>query len=271
MTTTIPGLRGPILPPQGAVNILLVSLPLLIFSETNSSWIGHFTFKTLSSFAFLYGPLQLTTANTSVNWSNYDTLLTSGLIASLIGDVCLVPARSTYHKSAPKGDERKPTNAFKLGVLSFAGAHVAYMAAFLKHTTSISWPIFTSVFLGNMLFAKSLGVIYPAPSSTRLSGRGGFGNMLNLKVDGEMRPLVAGYAVIISGMLAAAASTEAPGAVWPLQRIVGAGMFVISDLFVAQDAFGVKDAEGKPQRWYRLAVGWGLYFWGQMVLAGSVH
>ena len=86
-----------------------------------------------------------------------------------------------------------------------------------------------------------------------------------------MRPLVTAYAAIISGMLAAAASTDAPGAAWPFQRIVGAAMFMISDLFVAKDAFGTKDSVGKPNRWYKLALGWGLYFWGQMVLAGSIY
>ncbi|KAF2742673.1 hypothetical protein M011DRAFT_412078 [Sporormia fimetaria CBS 119925] len=273
MATFIPGLRGPILPPQGAVNILLVSLPLLILSETKSIWTGHLVLKTLSSFAFLYGPLKLNAHSYSgfIDWSRYDTLITAGLMASLIGDICLVPAPSTYHKPTPKGVQREPTASFKLGVLAFAGAHVAYIAAFLKHTTSISWPIFIGTFAGNMMLAKALGVIYPP------SVKGNVGNLMNLDIRGEMRPLVTGYAGIISGMLAAAASTVAPAATWPWQRIVGAAMFVLSDMFVAKDAFGAKETDaqgvytGRPNRWYKLAAGWGLYFWGQMVLAGTVY
>lgn len=279
MSTFLPGLRGPaILPPKGAVNTLLISLPLLIFSETNSLWTGHLGFKTISSLAFLSGPLKLTwdqyIASGRLDFSRYDTLMAAGLVASLIGDICLVPAPSTYHKS---GSTRSPTNAFKLGVLAFAAAHGAYIAAFLKHTQGpINWAMFGGVFLGNMLFAKALGCIYPsAPAAS--SSQAGVGNLMNLNVQGEMRPLVTGYAAIISGMLAAAASTAAPGAAWGLQRIVGASMFVVSDLFVAKDAFGVKEPSaegvhtGKPNKWYKLAVGWGLYFWGQMVLAGTVY
>lgn len=272
MSTFIAGVRGPVLPPQGAVNILLGSLPLLILAETNSSWIGHLTLKAISSLAFLSGPLKRVvdsyfSGTSGLEWSRYDTLITVGLLASLVGDICLVPSPSTYRKPTPNGGRRQPTNSFKLGVLAFAGAHAAYIAAFLKHTSEISWPVFSSVFVGNMLFARSLGVIYPSAVSVG----GGVGNLLRLNVEAEMRPLVTGYAAIISGMLAAAVSTEAPGSAWPLQRIVGATMFVVSDLFVAKDAFGKKEVGAKPNRWYELALGWGLYFWGQMILAGTIY
>jgi uncharacterized membrane protein YhhN len=275
--STVLGLNGPILPPQGAVNVLLVSLPLLVLSESNSLWTGHLAFKTLSSLAFLYGPLKLTAHSGPIldqlRNPTYGTLITAGLVCSLLGDLFLVPSPSQYHKPAPKGTKRQPTNAFKLGVLAFAGAHVAYIAAFLKHTSSISWPTFIGTFAANMLFARALGVIYPP--STLLGND--CGNYLHLDINGEMRPLVTGYAGIISAMLAAAASTAAPGAAWAPQRLFGAALFVISDLFVAKDAFGVKGQgaggvyEAKPHKWWKLATGWGLYFWGQMVLAGTVY
>lgn len=267
---------APVLPPLPAVYLLFGSLPLLVAAESSSSLAGHAVLKTISSAAFCAGPLL-----TKGPWSTYHKLITAGLVLSFIGDLCLVPTPSTYRPAplsknpsvvAPK---REVSTNFKLGIVAFAGAHAAYIAAFLKHTTGINWAIVASTFAATIGLSKALGVIYPPMYDYR-----GI-NLLDLNIEGEMRPLVTGYAVIISSMLAAAAATTAPSSIlvpamettWPWQRLLGAGMFVASDLFVAKDAFGKKEEgdEGRPQKWWKLAAGWGLYFWGQMVLAGTVY
>jgi uncharacterized membrane protein YhhN len=268
------------------VYLLLISLPLLVFSETTSFYAGHAVFKIICSIAFASGPLLV-----SGEWSPYHLLITSGLLFSFVGDICLIPSRNEYYPSsshvvaasavAGKGtitrDSPKQetiSTSFKLGILAFAGAHIAYILAFLQNADKISWPSLVSTFAASMAAAKWLGAIYPAPRPSP------WNNLLNLLISGEMRPLVSAYATIISAMLAVSAATiaPAPSTIWPRQRLLGAAMFIVSDLFVAKDAFGnsgvVSGAEKtriRRRSWLKLAVGWGLYFWGQMVLAGTVY
>ncbi|OJD12735.1 hypothetical protein AJ78_06713 [Emergomyces pasteurianus Ep9510] len=181
----------------------------------------------------------------------------------------------------------KISTSFRAGVGAFAAAHVAYILAFLKNSSNqssngstVSWPIFTSTFVVSMLLSKWLGVIYPpkgkkketksSNAGTTNTGSLSSSNVLNLAISDDMRPLVFGYSAIISGMLAVAASTTAAigAAVPPHQRLLGAAMFVASDIFVAKDAFGKRRA-GNPG-WVKPAVGFGLYFWAQMLIAGTV-
>ena len=123
-----------------------------------------------------------------------------------------------------------------------------------------------------MLAANGLGAIYPASTSSPWS------NILNLSISGEMRPLVSVYVIIISSMVAVSAATTVPAANLPPQRLLGAIMFAISDAFVADDAFGKskipadsKKADIRRQSWPKMTLGWGLYFWAQMILAGTVY
>ncbi|EEH02934.1 YhhN domain-containing protein [Histoplasma capsulatum G186AR] len=203
---------------------------------------------------------------------------------------------------------KKPSTSVKVGVCAFAAAHAAYILAFLQDnsshsststststaaaaaaSSSFSRPIFTSTFAAAMLLARWLGVIYPPANgngerkqhkTTTTNGPQRLlrTNVLNLAIPADMRALVGGYAAIISGMLAVAVSTAtatATATAWPYQRALGAAMFVASDLFVAEDMFGRRrrgGAAGRAQRpgWLRPALGFGLYFWAQMVIAGTV-
>ncbi|ODH46448.1 hypothetical protein GX48_07467 [Paracoccidioides brasiliensis] len=194
---------------------------------------------------------------------------------------------------AEEEEEETPrdiSKSFRAGVAAFAAAHISYVLAFLHNTTNrsastqISWPIFTTTFGASMLLAKITGIIYP-PRNTKSKSKSKSKskhaaslancNLLNLSIADDMRPLVLGYSAIISGMLAVAASTSAAapataaGGFAPAhQRLLGAVMFVASDLFVARDAFG-KGNEGHPG-WLRPSAGFGLYFWAQMLIAGTV-
>lgn len=276
----------PALSPFPAVYLLSISLPLLVFSETTSFYAGHAVFKIICSISFASGPLLV-----SAEWSLYRLLITSGLLFSFVGDICLIPSRNEYYHSSshlvaasrvagegtitrdPPKQETISTS-FKLGILAFAGAHIAYILAFLRNADRISWPSLVSTFAASMAAAKWLGAIYPAPRPSP------WNNILNLSISREMRPLVFAYATIISSMLAVSAATTVPASstTWPRQRLLGAGMFVISDLFVAKDAFGNSDvprgaekARIRRHSWPKIALGWGLYFWGQMILAGTVY
>lgn len=259
------------IPPPGAY-LLLVSLPLLVLSEFKSrSHAGTGLFKMLSSIAFLIGPLQ-----SSTDWTQYRTLVTTGLLFSLAGDFFLIPSRGEFYNSKSSSDnapspksarqENDISLSFQLGIVAFALAHVAYIAAFLQDSRETSWTIFATTFAATIVLSKWLGVIYPPPHFSTV------GNVLDLAISADMKPLVFTYAVIISSMFAAAASTTPLdlSTAWRHQRLLGAGMFVVSDVFVAKNAFG-RSSVPQHRGWFRIALGYGLYFWGQMVIAGTVE
>ncbi|KAF4243943.1 hypothetical protein CNMCM6805_010454 [Aspergillus fumigatiaffinis] len=221
-------------------------------------------FKMLSSVAFLIGPLL----TTSTEWSLYRLSITIGLVFSLAGDFFLLPSRGEFYNSpsSVQGQGKPISTFFQLGVVAFALAHIAYIVAFLRDTKGISLGTLTTTFIATMLVAKWLGVIYPPEQSSARS------NLLNLTIAPDMKPLVLVYAMIISSMFAVALATNpsTPTATWLSQRGLGAVMFVVSDVFVAKNAFESSSGPGKPG-WFRIAVGYGLYFWGQMVIAGTVE
>ncbi|KAF3479728.1 YhhN domain-containing protein [Arthroderma uncinatum] len=261
------------LPPAPAVYLLLASLPLLVLSETKSIYIGHCLLKPISSLAFLAGPLLLALNEPTP----YRQLITWGLFFSLIGDILLIPLRSDYAKQNKDGanQEVSISVSFQAGIGAFAAAHIAYILAFLQDAQTISWPVFGSMAILSLLAAKWLGVLYPKASTEDSSSSLMSSNVLNLSVPDDMRHLVFVYTLIISCMVGAAASTtpvlQLPsGLSMQGQRALGAVMFVISDVFVAKDAFSKKSADKGGYFWLKAAVGWGLYFWGQMVLAGTV-
>ncbi|CAG8163823.1 unnamed protein product [Penicillium nalgiovense] len=257
------------IPISPSVYLLLGSLPLLVLSEWKStSHTGTAVFKMLSSLAFLSSPLLLST-----EWSNYHHLITIGLGFSVLGDFFLIPSHREFHglhKTPSAKSEAKPEGnvsiSFQLGIVAFAAAHIAYTIAFLQDSSVTSWMTFAVTFVGTLGAARWLGVIYP-PSRFSLRN-----NVLGLGIAPDMKPLVSVYAVIIGTMFAAATSTS-PLIVptdWWHSRALGAAMFVVSDLFVAKNAFGRASAP-KSRGWLRIFVGYALYFWAQMVIAGTVR
>ncbi|KAJ5951377.1 uncharacterized protein N7479_009790 [Penicillium vulpinum] len=222
----------------------------------------------LSSLAFLSSPLLLP----STEWSDYRRLITIGLSFSMLGDYFLIPSRREFHgldtkdqtgKSEPQG---KISISFQLGIVAFAAAHIAYTVAFLQDSSQTSWTAFAATFVATMAAAKWLGVIYPSQHSSLQT------NVLDLDVAPDMKLLVSVYAVIIGVMFAAATSTS-PLIVptdWLHSRALGAAMFVVSDLFVAKNAFG-RSAAPRSRGCLAIFVGYALYFWAQMVIAATVR
>ncbi|CAI7592310.1 unnamed protein product [Penicillium viridicatum] len=204
-------------------------------------------------------------------WSDYRRLITIGLAFSMLGDFFLIPSHREFHgtdnktpsdKSEPEG---KVSISFQLGIVAFAVAHIAYTVAFLQDSYQTSWPTFAATFVGTLAAAKWLGVIYP-PSHSSLQI-----NLLDLDIAPDMKPLVSVYAVIIATMFAAATATSSlvVSTDWWRSRALGAAMFVVSDLFVAKNAFA-RSAAPKSRGWLGIFVGYALYFWAQMVIAATV-
>ncbi|KAJ5444837.1 uncharacterized protein N7458_008709 [Penicillium daleae] len=223
----------------------------------------------LSSVAFVSSPLLLP----STEWSGYRRLITTGLGFSMLGDYLLIPSRHEFYDleskkpSSGKSEVRgKVSKSFQLGIAAFAAAHIAYTLAFLQDCHETSLKVFAATFTGTLSIAKWLGVIYPPPYSTPKT------NVLDLNIAPDMKPLVTIYAIIIGTMFAVATSTS------PLivsadrlhSRALGAAMFVVSDLFVAKNAFS-KPLVPHSRGWLRIFMGYALYFWGQMVIARTVE
>ena len=223
----------------------------------------------LCSVAFLSHPFLLP----STEWSDYRSLITAGLACSLFGDFCLIPSRREFNGSDAKvsipgksESQGEISMSFQLGIVAFAVAHILYTVAFFRNSSEISWTIFAATFPATLGAAKWLGVIYPQANSSLRS------NVLNLAVAPDMKPLVSAYAVIIGIMFAAATSTS-PSIVpsdWLHSRAVGAAMFVVSDLFVAKNAFG-KSVASKSRGCLEIFLGYALYFWAQIVIARTVE
>ena len=248
--------------------LLLASLPLLVLSEWKStSHTGTAVFKMLSSLAFLSSPLLLP----STEWSDYRRLITIGLAFSMLGDFFLIPSHREFHgldnkiPSDRSESQGKVSISFQLGIVAFAAAHIAYTVAFLQDSYQTSWPTFAATFVGTLAAAKWLGVIYPPPHSSLQI------NLLDLEITPDMKPLVSVYAVIIAAMFAAATATSSLVVPidWWHSRALGAAMFVVSDLFVAKNAFA-RSSAAKRRGWLRIFVGYALYFWAQMVIAVTV-
>lgn len=194
---------------------------LLLVSERRESLLGRWLTKPAASLAFVAAGLASLDLSGPFGQRTMAALLLSGL-----GDVLLVRM----------DDERW----FKAGTLAFALAHVAYAAAFVARGVA-PFALEGALFVVAVTTALALGWLMP-------------------RVPSPLRPLVAGYAFIISSMVVTAIGTYAVrGNRWLL---LGAFAFYGSDLAVARDRF-VK-ASFANRAW-----GLPLYYAAQLLLATS--
>ncbi len=150
-----------------------------------------------------------------------------GAVLSLAGDVLLIP--------------KKTSRAFLLGLLAFLAAHVAYAVAFLT--------------LG-VPDARAWWIVLPL-----VAVAGGVLRWLWPRLDRRFRIAVPAYMAVISTMLACAvAASPRPGG-WAIG--LGAGLFYLSDLFVARNRFVTPGFVNR-------AVGLPLYYAGQWLLVISI-
>lgn len=158
--------------------------------------------------------------------SGYGQIMLAGLVLSMAGDVLLIP---------------KGRGTFLAGLVSFLLGHVAYAAAFAVRGVEAA-PVAVT---GIVLLASGLTLA----------------RIFLPRMPADMRAPVFVYGVVITTMVALAVGTVV--AVGRPQILIGAVLFYLSDLSVAQDRLL------KPSFVARL---WGLpfYFVGQLVLAWTV-
>lgn len=155
----------------------------------------------------------------------YDAWIVLGLVFGAVGDLLLV---------LPRG--------FLAGLVVFLLGHLAYVAAFHVLVPARSWA------LGPLAPVVVVSVVVVNRLWPYL---------------GRLRWAVLGYVTVISIMVWGAAGTIAPGLPGGRQRLAGALLFYLSDLFVARNRF-------VGRRFVNRAVGLPLYYAGQLILAFSV-
>lgn len=228
-----------------------------------------------------------------------------GLGFSVLGDVFLIPSRKHYyaflaHKTttattttipgtpkskSSKNTSKKPRHSssssaaaaaepgpgdtipFKLGMLFFALAHICYIGGFASNPTRtpFNWTSGVLAIILNLAGSFWLGIFGSgsnAPSSKSY-----------LAIPSDMGPLVKGYSIIIATMVATATATDSGSK----QKMLGAWLFMISDMFVAVDTFGsnkeqvIARSNGKSRpNWAFRSVGLIIYFGANLILAGSI-
>jgi uncharacterized membrane protein YhhN len=153
-------------------------------------------------------------------------VLMTSLVLCALGDVCLLSS-----------DRR----LFRAGLVSFLLGHVGYCVVFALHGLSLP------ALLG--------ALVVLVPLARRVWG------WLKPHLPGGMSGPVFAYILIITAMvtLAVAAGVEAAAAPW----LVGAGLFFVSDLFVARHRFIAHQPVNRM-------VGLPLYYVGQLILAATL-
>jgi len=158
--------------------------------------------------------------------STYGRLVLLALVLSWWGDVLLIPQRRA---------------TFAAGLASFLAGHLAFAAGFLARGVAPLW-----------LLAAALLLIAPATAVDR---------WLQPYVPAQLRVPVRAYFAAISAMVACAYGTY--GLAGGRMLLLGAVLFLLSDLSVARDRFV---APGFVNRLWGLP----LYYGGQLLLAVSV-
>ncbi|KAF3271920.1 hypothetical protein TWF970_010217 [Orbilia oligospora] len=246
--------------------------------------------------------------------------ITFSLISGLIGDFCLIPSKKSYYNPSGghEGDSiwfKLGMLAFMINHAGYIGAFLQFIKGGVME--NIDWKIFGGVFivciiLGDLCdlsnqkaFKKGprhtrsdsgvtdLSISIPSTpksgsnnnspttstpllSSTTTSSTTIGGIIPKMAIPSDMKPLIIIYQLIITTMVASAAGTR--GAL--SERLLGAFMFMVSDVMVAWDTFGIKPvtpvsastkAEERVvksrQGWKSRGFGWVLYFGGQYILA----
>jgi uncharacterized membrane protein YhhN len=204
------------------VAVCLVALCALLVAERAAWHRGRALAKLTASSAFVWAALSW-----GAMASLYGQLLLVGLVLCWIGDALLLPAGESAW--------------FKLGILAFLLAHLAYALACAQ------------LFLDPILFAATVPLIgFAAWRALRWL-------LPHLRSDFR-RPVVA-YVAVISLMVAVALVASGSGG--PSMLAIGAFGFALSDLSVARDRFVstgfVNSAWGLPA-----------YFLSQLALAYTV-
>ncbi|KAF9523560.1 YhhN-like protein [Crepidotus variabilis] len=254
---------------------------MLIVNEAIGAYSVSALFKLTASFLFVAAGLSGATGSKSYAYflepENRSSLcVLAGLVLSAISDFFLVPSKQAYRQGSNARLAHSKSTSYKRGIFLSIVARTAYAASFLS-----------SINFSNVSFVlKASKSEFRSPDFVMTIG---FGYLLInwlgffekerqfaswFEVPQELRSWLGGYLAVSVLMVATATATDKG-----LQRITGAWLLMLSDIFAAASVFGVEDGrtsesdeEWKPERaeWKTAAMGWIIYYGGQMVFAGCV-
>ncbi len=210
------------------IGISIAGLAAVLLAEYAGHHGPQWIAKPLASAGFVaFAVLALATVAGDAEVTGYARWIVVGTVLSWLGDVALIP--------------KKTSQAFLLGLVAFLLAHVAYAIAFLSLGVpdARAWWIVVPLAL---IAAVVLRWLWP-------------------RLDRRFRIAVPTYLAVISTMMACAVATSPRPGGWTIAT--GAGLFYLSDLFVARNRFV---SPGFVNR----AVGLPLYYAGQWLLVLSI-
>jgi uncharacterized membrane protein YhhN len=210
------------------IGITFVGLIAVLAAEHAGQQLPQWVAKPLASAGFVaFAAIAAVRVADDPTLAGHARWILVGTVLSWAGDVLLIP--------------KKTSRAFLLGLVAFLAAHVAYAGAFLALGVPDARAWWIALPLA-VVAAVILRWLWP-------------------RLDRRFRIAVPAYMAVISTMLACAvAASPRPGG-WAIAA--GAGLFYLSDLFVARNRFV---APGFVNR----AVGLPLYYTGQWLLVVSI-
>ncbi|KAK6519164.1 hypothetical protein TWF281_003853 [Arthrobotrys megalospora] len=226
--------------------------------------------------------------------SNMDWKIFGGVFVTciILGDLCGMPVPwredtplprhdGSEGRNARSGSPRLPTTAadakLKISELPSAIEQTRSYRKGTRHTRSDSGVTDLSISIPSTpkdgSKTNSPTTSTPLLHSSSTSSPGGL--IPKMAIPSDMKPLIIIYQLIITTMVASAAGTRGLLS----ERLLGAFMFMVSDVMVAWDTFGIKPSQPVTattteekrwkgrQGWKSRGVGWILYFGGQYILA----
>lgn len=200
----------------GLLILLALAVLVLILGERRDSRVIMWAAKPLASAIFVAIALLAGPPTSAAAWA-----LLAAIILSFVGDLFLID---------------RAARIFRIGILAFLLAHVAFVAAFVALGVGWGWAALALV----PLVANALVVA----------------RWILPKVDATLRASVIAYILVITTMVALACGATARGA--PPMLLVAAIAFYANDILVARDRFVTRT-------WINRLIGLPLYY-GAMAL-----
>lgn len=253
---------------------LTISVSLAILSEWLNFRLGSVICKFIASVTLLgagvqevYPKFDLLSLESLLSQENrFALFLIPGLTLSCFGDVLLVHPKTNDDKTSKHKIENAHSRLKHAKIFSSL-AHVAYICAFIFSVDVSSKEDFRRAdFVMTMIFGALLADWLGLFQKERQ-----YNSWFEFPKDFEW-PLFFYISLTIT-MVATATATDKG-----YQRIAGAWLLMLSDLFVVSNAFGVDELDSKKKdacknrrlEWMTTSFGWIFYYTSQLLLVGCM-